>query len=90
MATTTDGLPKFKSTWSAARRVTHALEVELRYPCTPPSARDIPFCPCCSDAFTGYVYAAYWRGEQRWAHLCSACAAEWVQRGGRIALVCTR
>jgi len=86
----TDLLPKFKNTWSPARRVVHAHEVERAYPCTPPGARDIPFCPCCTGNFTGYVYAASWRGEVRWAHLCSACAAEWVLRGGRIALAYVR
>lgn len=85
MLTTID--PKrmvLRSNWSAATRARHAQRIEVVFPPTPPPIDLLPFCPACARDFTGFVYACWWQGIERYPAMCSECAADWVAMGGSI------
>lgn len=74
--------------WGPARMQRHLASVAAEI--EPPHPREVAFCPCCGEDLEAFVYSGWLDGLMRWPYLCSECAAEWVNLGGRIALRWTR
>lgn len=46
----------------------------------------VPMCSSCSALLDGFVYSGWLQGLMRWPYLCSGCAADWINLGGRAVL----
>jgi hypothetical protein len=79
-----DRTHEYRRHWLPATKAEFAQRMEADIAL--PDVRTVTFCPCCSDTIRGPIYSAWRHDVMHWHFLCCACAAEWVNRGGRIVL----
>lgn len=70
--------------WGPVRMSRHLAVLEEGI--VPPHPAEAPICSACGDLLDGFVYSGWLDGLMRWPYLCSECAADWINLGGRVAL----